>query len=204
MRGWFGTVALLASGCALWLMPAEAAGGHESETAVLAGGCYWGVESVFRHVKGVEEVVSGLAGGSPVRMGHGNSTRADAAEAVRIRFDPDQITFEQLLNIFFLVVHDPTQMNRQGPDIGERYRSAIFPQNAQQREIVERYLSTLRASRRFAKPVVTKVERGSFEAADKDQQDFVRKHPNSPYVLAYDLPKLRQMRSEYPALWKDD
>ena len=203
MNGRFKSARYFGAAWALYLIPAEA-NAHQTETAVLAGGCYWGVESVFRHVKGVEEVVSGFAGGSPVRMDHGNSTGLDAAEAVRIRFDPSQVTYEQLLNIFFVVVHDPTQLNRQGPDVGERYRSAIFPQGAAQRATAERYLAGLRASGRFAKPIVTRFERGPFEAADQDQQNYVRRHPNLPYVLAYDLPKLRQMRSEFPALWKDD
>jgi peptide-methionine (S)-S-oxide reductase len=167
------------------------------QTAVLAGGCFWGVESVYEHVKGVREVVSGYAGGHGAGLTRSQSDE-DPAEAVRIRFDPAQISYDQLLHIFFEVAHDPTQLNRQGPDIGVRYRSAIFPQNADQRAISEQFLAKLRPQR-----VVTWLESGGFEVAEADQQDFVKKHPNLPYVLVNDVPKLAELRSKYPQFWRD-
>ena len=159
------------------------------QTAVLAGGCYWGMDSVFEHVKGVQGVVSGWAGGN-AGMPH--------AEAVQIRFDPSQISYQQLLQIYFTVAHDPTQVNRQGPDVGQNYRSAIFPQNAEQRTIAEKAVAELKHSR----PIATRLETGGFQAAPPDQQDFARKHPTFPYIVINDEPKLVKLKHDYPQWWK--
>jgi len=179
-------------------LPAEA----QAETAVLAGGCFWGVESVYKHVKGVTNVVSGYAGGDQSGLTRSQASDSGFAEAVRITFDPAQISYDQLLHIFFEVVHDPTQANRQGPDIGARYRSAIFPQNAQQKAITLRYVAALRSSGQFGRPIATKIESGGFEAADRDQQDYVLKHPREPYVIVNDLPKLDELKRRYPQFWR--
>lgn len=181
--------------------PASAAG--QSETAVLAGGCFWGVEGVFEHVKGVRKVVSGYAGGVRKGVGGSSGNRAGAAEVVKISFDPAQISYRQLLEIFATVAHDPTQVNRQGPDVGPRYRSAIFPQSAQQRQAAQQYLAQLKASGRFSRPIATRIESGPFTLAEADHQDYVRRNPRSRYVVVNDLPKLGALKRTYPALWRD-
>lgn len=173
-----------------------------AETAVLAGGCFWGVESVYKHVKGVNNVVSGYAGGNQAGLTRSQAADAGFAEAVRITFDPAQISYNQLLHIFFDVAHDPTQVNRQGPDIGPRYRSAIFPQNGQQKQIAIQYVAALRSSGQFSQPIATKIESGGFDPADADQQDYVRKHPREPYVIINDFPKLEALKRRYPLLWR--
>jgi len=172
------------------------------ETAVVAGGCFWGVEAVFEHVKGVTSAVSGYAGGTPGRLGGSAEGGNGFAEAVRIRFDPAQVSYEQLLEIYFRVAHDPTQVDRQGPDVGPRYRSAIFPQTAGQRRIAADVLARLRTSRAFARPIATKLEGGGFRIAEPEHQDFVRRNPKSRYVVVNDLPKIDHLRRAYPALWK--
>jgi peptide-methionine (S)-S-oxide reductase len=181
--------------------PALAAG--QTETAVLAGGCFWGVEGVFEHVKGVRNVVSGYAGGVRKGVGGKPGDRQGIAETVRITYDPAEISYRQLLEIFVSVAHDPTQVNRQGPDVGPRYRSAIFPQNAHQRQAAEGFLAELKASRRFARPVATRIERGSFSMAEPEHQDYMRRNPKSRYVIVHDLPKLAALRRTYPSLWQD-
>ena len=183
---------------ALGLALASPAASAPQQTAVLAGGCYWGVESVYEHVKGVSDVVSGYAGGNRSGLTRSQGEDPGFAEAVRIRFDPAQISYAQLLQIFFEVAHDPTQLNRQGPDIGPRYRSAIFPQNTEQRAISQQFLAKLRPQR-----IVTKIESGDFEAAAPEEQDFVSKHPRVPYVLINDVPKLAELKRRYPQLWRD-
>ena len=172
-----------------------------SETAVLAGGCFWGMEAVFEHVKGVTDVTSGYAGGGAGDANYErvSSERSGHAEAVRIRFNPQQVSYAQLLKIYFTVAHDPTQLNRQGPDTGPSYRSAIFPQSAAQRQLAERFIAQLRAAKR---PIVTRIERGPFYAAEAYHQDFMRKHPLYPYVVIHDRPKLAALKRTYPQLWK--
>lgn len=169
---------------------------------MFAGGCFWGTEAVFEHVKGVQNVVSGFAGGTRGGFGHAASERTGFAEAVRISFDPAQVSYEQLLQIFMLVAHDPTQIDRQGPDIGPRYRSAIFPQNAQQKQVAKSVLDQMRASKHFARPIATRLESGGFDVAEDSHQDYVRKHPTSSYVVVNDLPKLAKLRSSYPQFWR--
>jgi peptide-methionine (S)-S-oxide reductase len=180
---------------------ATAAAKEPKETAVLAGGCFWGMEGVFEHVKGVTDVTSGYAGGSAkdANYDHVSSERTGHAEAVRIRFDPRQISYAQLLRVYFTVAHDPTQLNRQGPDTGTSYRSAIFPQTPAQRQLAVRFITQLRAAKR---PVVTRIENGPFYPAEGYHQDFMRKHPLHPYVVVNDRPKLAKLKRSYPQLWR--
>lgn len=177
---------------ALLVVPTACAAKPKMETAVLAGGCYWGMDSVFEHVKGVAAVDSGWAGGD---------AHAPHAEAVKIRFDPARISYGQLLQIYFTVAHDPTQVNRQGPDVGENYRSAIFPQNAQQRSIADQMMA--QATNAYHRPIATKIESGPFQSAPSDQQHFAKKHPTFPYIVINDEPKLKQLKQRYPQWWKD-
>ena len=171
------------------------------QTAVLAGGCFWGVEAVFEHVKGVKDVVSGFAGGSAkdAKYDRVSSERTAHAEAVRITFDPRQVSYFDLLKIYFTVAHDPTQVNRQGPDVGPSYRSAIFPESAEQRAIATRAIAGLRGR---GKPIATKIESGRVYPAETYHQDFVRKNPDHGYVVVNDLPKLAKLKREYPQWWR--
>ena len=176
----------------------------KTDTAVLAGGCFWGMESVFEHVKGVNNVVSGFAGGSARDASYDKvSTEATGhAEAVKISYDPSQISYAQLLTIFFTVAHDPTQVNRQGPDSGPSYRSAIFPQNAAQATAAKAFVARLDASHAFKAPIATKIEHGGFYAAEAYHQDFARKHPFYPYIVVNDRPKVVALRQRFPNLYK--
>jgi peptide-methionine (S)-S-oxide reductase len=171
------------------------------QTAVLAGGCFWGVEAVFEHVRGVKDVVSGFAGGTAkdAKYDRVSSERTAHAEAVRITFDPRQVSYFDLLKIYFTVAHDPTQVDRQGPDVGPSYRSAIFPQTAEQRAIATRTIAGLRAR---GKPIATRIESGRFYPAEAYHQDFVRKNPDHGYVAVNDLPKLAKLKREYPQWWR--
>ena len=175
-----------------------------TQNAVLAGGCFWGVEAVFEHVKGVQQVVSGYAGGSAKDATYDrvSSERTGHAEAVRISFDPRRISYAQLLNIYFTVTHDPTQVNRQGPDVGPSYRSAIFPQNAQQLAIARKAITELGASGRYRRPIATRIETGRFYPAEAYHQDFVRRNPGHGYVVVNDLPKLAKLKRDYPGMWR--
>jgi peptide-methionine (S)-S-oxide reductase len=172
-----------------------------TETAVLAGGCFWGMESVFEHVKGVTDVTSGYAGGSSNDANYDrvSSESSGHAEAVRIRFNPRQISYAQLLKIYFSVAHDPTQVNRQGPDTGPSYRSAIFPQNAVQRQLAASFIQQLRAR---GNKIATKIEGGGFYPAEAYHQDFARRHPNYPYIVVNDAPKVAKLKRTYPQFWK--
>ncbi|HEY6109209.1 MAG TPA: peptide-methionine (S)-S-oxide reductase MsrA [Gemmatimonadales bacterium] len=182
-------VALLAPGGA----PAPAAA---SKTAVLAGGCFWGVEAVFEHVRGVKSVTSGYA--TP----DGNG-RKGFAEAVRIVYDPAQVRYEQLLAVFFLVAHDLTQVDRQGPDVGPRYRSIVFVADDGERRIVGGYLDSLRTHGTFTTPIATEiVPLRSFRIAEDFHQDYAEHHPQAAYVVVNDLPKLAALRRRFPALYR--
>ena len=174
------------------------------QTAVLAGGCFWGVEAVFEHVKGVRNVTSGYAGGSASDADYKtvSSNRTGHAEAVRISYDPAQVSYAELLRIYFSVAHDPTQLNRQGPDVGASYRSAIFPQNAAQRQIATRYIAELGAAKAYRRPIVTKLEGGTFYPAEAYHQDFMKKNPRHPYILAHDVPKVAALRRMFPAKYR--
>ena len=197
----------LALGCAAGLSLASAASARPAtetpatETAVLAGGCYWGMEAVFEHVEGVRDVVSGYAGGGASNANYRavSGERTGHAEAIRITFDPRRVSYAQLLRIYFSVAHDPSQVNRQGPDVGPSYRSAIFPQNADQRQLAARFIAQLKARKR---PIATRIESGRFFPAEASHQDFVRRNPLHPYVLIHDRPKLANLKRAYPQLWK--
>ena len=171
-----------------------------TETAVLAGGCFWGMEAVFEHVKGVSEVTSGYAGGSARDATYDlvSAERTGHAEVVRIRFDPAKVSYAKLLHIYFTVAHDPTQLNRQGPDTGPSYRSAVFPLTKAQEAAARAYIARLKSAR----PVVTKIERGAFYPAEAYHQDFARKNPLHPYIVVNDQPKVAALRQQFPALYK--
>ena len=182
----------------------DVAGGPSLQTAVLAGGCFWGVEAVFEHVKGVRSVVSGYAGGRAADANYRavSAGRTGHAEAVKIIFDPRQVSYGTLLRIFFSVAHDPTQLDRQGPDVGRSYRSAIFPQDSEQRAVAAAYLAQLHQSGMFRRPIVTRMERGQFHLAERAHQDFMRKNPLHPYILAHYAPKLRALKRAAPSLYR--
>ncbi|MBC7986773.1 MAG: peptide-methionine (S)-S-oxide reductase MsrA [Sphingomonadaceae bacterium] len=168
----------------------------DDQTAVFAGGCFWGVEAVFQHVEGVTGAVSGYAGGSAAEahyetVGRG---RTGHAEAVRVTYDPSRVSYGRLLQIFFSVAHDPTQLNRQGPDTGPQYRSAIFPRDAEQRAAAEAYIAQLNSSGRFARPLATRIEDGRFYRAEDYHQNFMSRNPRHPYIVAHDAPKLADLR----------
>jgi peptide-methionine (S)-S-oxide reductase len=176
----------------------------KTETAVLAGGCFWGMESVFEHVKGVKEVVSGYAGGGAKDASYeavsSESTRH--AEAVKIVYDPAQISYAQLLQIYFTVAHDPTEVNRQGPDVGTSYRSAIFPQSPQQAAFARAFIARLNGAHIYKAPIATKIESGGFYPAEAYHQGYARKHPFEPYILINDRPKVAALQKRFPALYK--
>lgn len=182
--------------------PANAA--PKEEAAILAGGCFWGMEWVFEHVKGVTDVVSGYAGGNlrDASYDQVSSESTGHAEAVRITYDPARISYAQLLQIYFTVAHDPTQMNRQGPDIGKSYRSAIFPQSPQQAQIAKAFIAKLQASHMYRQPIATRIESGGFYPAEAYHQGFARKHPSYPYIVFNDRPKLASLKAKYPSLFK--
>ena len=188
---------------ALATAPAAAAA-PRTETAVLAGGCFWGMESVFEHVKGVTDVVSGFAGGSAGDASYDkvSSEGTSHAEAVRITYDPAQISYAQLLQVYFAVAHDPTEVNRQGPDVGPSYRSAIFPQNASQAAQAKSFIAKLSARRVFNKPIATRIESGRFYPAEAYHQDYARKHPFEPYIVINDRPKVAALKRQYPSLFR--
>lgn len=173
-------------------------------TAVLAGGCFWGVEGVFEHVKGVKNVVSGYAGGTAADATYAkvSSERTGHAEAVRITYDPRVVSYGTLLRIYFSVAHDPTQLNRQGPDNGPSYRSAIFPQTVGQVRVARAYIKQLTAARAFAKPIVTRLESGKFYNAERSHQDFMRRNPMHPYILAHDVGKVTALKRAMPNLYR--
>lgn len=176
----------------------------KTETAVLAGGCFWGMETVFEHVKGVTDVVSGYAGGASgdATYDRVSTERTGHAEAVRISFDPARISYARLLQIYFTVAHDPTQINRQGPDSGPSYRSAIFPQSPAQDQAARTFIANLTASKAYKKPLATRIEQGKFYPAEAYHQDYARKNPYNPYILVNDRPKVAALKARYPQLFK--
>jgi len=182
--------------------PATAA--PRTETAVLAGGCFWGMESVFEHVKGVTDVVSGYAGGSAKDADH-DSVSSEAtghAEAVKITYDPAKVSYAQLLQIYFTVAHDPTQVDRQSPDVGRSYRSAIFPQSPEQARFAKAFIARLGASHMYKAPIATRIENGGFFPAEAYHQDFARRHPYYPYIVINDRPKVAALQKRFPAFYK--
>jgi peptide-methionine (S)-S-oxide reductase len=195
---------LLIAATATLLAAGPAAAAPRTEIAVLAGGCFWGMESVFEHVKGVTDVVSGFAGGDAKSATYDavSSERTGHAEAVRITYDPSRISYAQLLQVYFAVAHDPTQVNRQGPDAGPSYRSAIFPQNPGQASQAKAFIAKLQARHVFKAPIATRIESGGFFPAEAYHQDYARKHPYEPYILVNDRPKVSALKATYPVLWR--
>jgi peptide-methionine (S)-S-oxide reductase len=183
--------------------PSVPAGGEQ--TAVLAGGCFWGVDAVFKHVKGVSRVVSGYSGGEPATANYEavSTGRTGHAESVQITYDPAKISYGQLLKVFFAVAHDPTELNRQGPDVGTQYRSVIFHANGEQKQIAESYIGQLNKAGVFRVPIVTQVAPlKQFYPAEDYHQNYLALHPYQPYIVINDMPKLRQLRREFPALYR--
>ncbi|KQN35676.1 methionine sulfoxide reductase A [Sphingomonas sp. Leaf407] len=171
-------------------------------TAVLAGGCFWGMEAVFEQVKGVKSVTSGYAGGTKATASYDqvSTERTGHAEAVRITYDPRIVSYGTLLRVYFSVAHDPTQVNGQMPDSGPSYRSAIFPQNGSQKLTAERYIAQLTRAKAFARPIATRIEGGAFYPAEAYHQDFARRNPSHPYIMRWDKPKIAAARAAYPGL----
>ena len=175
------------------------------QVAVFAGGCFWGVDAVFKHVRGVSRVVSGYAGGGAATAQYQIvSTGATGhAESVQVTYDPAQVSYSRLLQIFFSVAHDPTELNRQGPDVGTQYRSAIFYANEAQKKVALSYVDQLSQAKVFSRPIVTQVvPLHDFYPAEDYHQNFLARHPHHPYILLYDLPKLRQLQKQFPALYQ--
>jgi peptide-methionine (S)-S-oxide reductase len=175
------------------------------QTAVLAGGCFWGVQGVFEHLKGVKRVLSGYAGGekSTAEYETVSGGRTGHAESVQIQFDPGQVSYGEILQVYFSVAHDPTQLNRQGPDSGTQYRSAIFYADEKQKTVAQAYVAQLDKSGRFGRPIVTRVDPlKGFYAAEKYHQDFLLGNPTYPYIVINDLPKIRNFQKLLPGLYQ--
>ena len=175
----------------------------KSATAVFAGGCFWGVEAVFERLRGVSSAVSGYAGGSKKNPDYDqvSSGRTGHAESVKVTFDPSQVSYGQLLQVFFSVAHDPTTLNRQGPDEGTQYRSAIFYTDEEQKRVAEAYIKQLDAAKAFRKPIVTQVAPLSgFYSAEAYHQHYFDQHPNEPYIVYNDRPKVQELQKQFPEL----
>ncbi len=215
------TLALSAALSALLGMPAVAEGARLTppasldeplakspgrETIVLAGGCFWGVQGVFQHVKGVANAVSGYAGGAKSTAEYETVSTGETghAESVRVTYDPSQITLGQILRVYFSVAHDPTELNRQGPDRGSQYRSAIFPQTAEQARIAKAYIAEIDKARVYGAALATRIEPGrTFYPAESYHQDYLTLHPDQPYIAYNDLPKLAALKATFPALYRE-
>ncbi len=198
-------VAALSLVAASFPEPPSGMGAKGKETAVLAGGCFWGTEAVFEQLKGVFDVESGYAGGTKATAKYDQVSdgRTGHAESVKITYDPSQISYGQILKVFFSVAHDPTQLNRQGNDVGTQYRSVIFYSNDEQKKVAEAYIHELDSAKIFRKPVVTKiVPLQEFYKAEAYHQGFVRRNPTQGYVVAAELPKLRALQAQYPEMLK--
>lgn len=175
-----------------------------TQTAVFAGGCFWGVEAVFERIKGVSDVKSGYSGGTAKSANYDDVSNGttEHAEAVLITFDPAVVSYEQLLDVFFKVAHDPTELNRQGPDTGPQYRSAIFFTDVEQKRTAQSYIEKLGASKVYPKPIVTQlVALEKFYDAEAYHQDYLVQNLDSPYIIAHDLPKLENLQKQFPALY---
>ncbi len=182
------------------VIPAPTVDAREADgiqTAVLAGGCFWGVQGVFQHTAGVINAVSGYSGGSRDSADYDqvSTGRTAHAEAVEVKYDPKKISYGKILQIFFSVAHDPTQLNRQGPDVGPQYRSAIFTANDEQKRVADAYIAQLNAAKVYKKAIATKVDRlQAFYAAEDYHQDYMTSHPNQPYIVFNDLPKVENLK----------
>ena len=187
------------------VVPTNASAASAEQTAIFAGGCFWGVDAVFKHVKGVSGVESGYAGGAAAtahyeQVSDGNTGHA---ESVRVRFNPQQISYQQLLQVFFSVAHDPTELNRQGPDSGSQYRSAIFYTSTEQQKVAQNYIQQLTVARTYSAPIVTQVvPLQQFYPAEAHHQNYLALHPYQPYIVFNDMPKLEQLRKQFPALYQ--
>jgi peptide-methionine (S)-S-oxide reductase len=177
------------------------------QTAVFAGGCFWGIQAVYQHTKGVKNALSGYAGGAQKDAYYQtvSSGRTEHAEAVQVTFDPKQISYGKILQIFFSVAHDPTQLNRQGPDTGPQYRSEIFPQSDAQVKIAKDYIAQLDAAKAWKRPIVTKTGtmKATFFPAEAYHQDYAIKHPFQPYIAINDAPKVENLKKTFPDVWRD-
>jgi len=183
----------------------NAAAAPLEETAVFAGGCFWGVDAVFKHVKGVTDVVSGYSGGAAETAHYEMVSEGTTghAESVRVHFNPAQVSYQQLLQVFFGVAHDPTQLNRQGPDTGSQYRSAIFYTSDEQRKTAQDYIRQLTAAHTFSDPIVTQVVTlQQFYPAEAHHQNYLALHPYQPYIIFNDMPKLEHLREKFPTLYQ--
>ncbi len=177
-----------------------------SETAVFAGGCFWGVQGVFQHVKGVQKAVSGYAGGAANTAEYERVSEGDTghAESVQVTFDPAQVSYGSLLQIYFSVAHNPTELNRQGPDSGTQYRSALFPVNADQQKVAQAYIAQLDAAHAFNKPIVTQLESyNGFYPAEDYHQDFLTEHPSYPYIVINDMPKVANLKQVFAQRYQE-
>jgi peptide-methionine (S)-S-oxide reductase len=185
--------------------PPEAANGRD-KVAVFAGGCFWGVEAVFEHLKGVKSATSGYAGGSVASPSYEQVSSGETghAESVRVVYDPAEISYEQLLEVFFTVAHDPTQLNRQGPDVGTQYRSVVFYTDDAQKQSAEAYVAKLRAAKTFSAPIVTQITplRAFYQAEDYHQH-YMAQHPYQPYIVFNDAPKVAHLRKAFPVLYRE-
>jgi len=185
---------------------AQVTDGATEDTAVFAGGCFWGVEAVYDHVKGVKRAISGYAGGKVANPSYEQVSTGDTghAESVEVIFDPSQVSYGKLLQIFFSVVHDPTQLNRQGPDHGTQYRSAIFFRNPQQQQVAESYIKQLTAAKTFSRPIVTQVAQlHGFYQAEEYHQNYLAQHPDQPYIVINDQPKVAELKKQFPDVWQN-
>ena len=185
----------------------DAAAADGLQTAVIAGGCFWGVQAVYQHTKGVTKAVSGYAGGDKKDADYDrvSAGRTQHAEAVLVTFDPKVISYGKILQIFFSVVHDPTQLNRQGPDTGPHYRTEIFPQNDEQAKVAKAYIAQLDAAKVFAKPIVTKTGtmKAAFYPAEDYHQDYAFRNPNNMYIVINDAPKVENLKKFFPAEFRE-
>jgi peptide-methionine (S)-S-oxide reductase len=188
------------------VVPSAAAQRFTQDTAVFAGGCFWGIEGVFRHVKGVTSATSGYAGGSVAAPSYeqvGTGTTGHA-ESVLVTYDPAQVSYAQLLDVFFMVAHDPTQRNRQGPDVGTQYRSIAFYRDSAQHRIIETYIATLKAKQVFPAPIATEVKPlEAFYPAEAYHQNYMALHPRALYIVYHDVPKVKNLKRVFPALYRE-
>ncbi len=207
---WFSLLAIAAFAAAVAAISSQAAespshSAGTQQTAVFAGGCFWGVNAVFKHVKGVDRVVAGYAGGgaSTAQYETVSTGTTGHAESVEVAYDPSQVSYGDLLKVFFYAAHDPTELNRQGPDEGAQYRSAIFYTNADQKKIADAYIAQLDRAKAFPEPIVTQVvSLKGFYPAEAYHQNYLERHPDNPYIVINDLPKLDLLREKFPQLYK--
>jgi peptide-methionine (S)-S-oxide reductase len=199
---------LVAAGVLVGLTAIDAfaqAGGSGGNTAVFSGGCFWGVDAVFKHVKGVSKVVSGYAGGAANTANYETVSTGTTghAESVQVTYDPSKVSYDDLLKVFFFVAHDPTELNRQGPDAGTQYRSSIFFESDAQKKMAEDYIAQLDQKHVFSQPIVTKVvPLTGFYPAEPYHQNYLALHPDQPYIVFNDLPKLEQLKKDFPSLYR--